>query len=181
MPAELSAKPRSKRNEETSASGRPDLRSRGDHLPDRHRMLPASADAEQGVVCSFLLAPREIGVLCAERAIKPESFHAPALATIFGILLEMWDTKKPIDVVTLTQTLHDRSLLEQVGGPAFISQLFTFLPTAANAGHYLEILQEKHTLREIIRVCTEFASRSYEEQDNVAGLLDEVETSIFEV
>src|SRR5437764_13417087 len=100
---------------------------------------------------------------------------------MFGVLIEMWDAKTPIDVVTLTQTLHDRHLLDQVGGAAAISQLFTFLPTAANAGHYLEIVQEKHTLREIIRVCTEYASRSYDEQDNVAGLLDEAETSIFEV
>ncbi len=93
----------------------------------------------------------------------------------------MWDAQKPIDIITLTEALRGRNQLDQVGGPAFITQLFTFLPTAANAGYYLEIVEEKHTLREIIRVCTEYASRSYEEQDNVAGLLDDVEGRIFEI
>ncbi len=83
--------------------------------------------------------------------------------------MELWDASKKIDNVILTQTMADRHLLEQVGGAALIAELFTYLPTATNVRYYLEILQEKYTLRQIITVCTEFASRSYEEQDNVAG------------
>jgi replicative DNA helicase len=157
------------------------LRGRGDHAPERFRMLPASEIAERGVVCSFLLAPKEVGILCGELEISPDHFHNPALGTVFAVLMELWDAGKPIDVILLTQTLADRKLLEQVGGAAVISELFTYLPTATNVQHYLEALQEKYTLRRVITVCTEYASRSYEEQDNVAGLLDEVETSIFEV
>ena len=52
------------------------------------------------------------------------------------------------------------------------------MPTAANAGYYVEILQEKFTLREIIKVCTEFAARSYDEQDDVPNLLDKVEGEV---
>jgi replicative DNA helicase len=158
-----------------------DLRGRGDHKPEPHRMLPASDIAERGVVCSFLLAPSEVGGLCAEREITLEYFHNPALGTLFSVLMELWDASKKIDNVILTQTMADRHLLEQVGGAALIAELFTYLPTATNIKYYLDILQEKYTLRQIITVCTEFASRSYEEQENVAGLLDEVETSIFEV
>ena len=144
-------------------------------------MLPASADAEQGVLSSFLLAPREVGGLCAEKGLKAEDFHVPAHALLYGLLLEMWDGQKPIDIITVTELLRSRNQLDQVGGPAFVTQLFTFLPTAANAGYYLEIVQEKRTLREIIRVCTEYASRSYEEQENVAGLLDDVEGNILKI
>jgi replicative DNA helicase len=119
--------------------------------------------------------------MCAEQEVTIHFFHNPALGTIFSVLMEMWDASKKIDLVTLTQTLADRRLLEQVGGAALIAELFTYLPTATNVKYYLDILQEKYTLRQIITVCTEFASRSYEEQDNVGGLLDEVEKSVFEV
>ena len=158
-----------------------DLRSKVSYLPDIHRLLPQSPDAEQGVLASFLLAPREVGALCAEKGVADTHFHIPAHATIYGELLKMWDANRPIDVITLTQALRDQNLLDQVGGPAFVTQLFTFLPTAANAAYYVEIVQEKHTLREIIRVCTEYAARSYDEQDNVHSLLDDVETKIFEI
>jgi replicative DNA helicase len=59
--------------------------------------------------------------------------------------------------------------------------LFAFLPTAANASYYIDILQEKHTLRDIFRICTQYAARSYEETESVPNLLDEVEGQIYEI
>lgn len=150
-------------------------------MPDIHRLLPQAPDAERGVLSSFLLAPREIGGLCAEKQIKAEHFHLPAHSQIYATLLELWDRNEPIDFITLTQLLRDRGQLDQVGGAAFITELFTFLPTAANAGYYIEILQEKFTLREIIKVCTEYAARSYDEQDDVPNLLNDVESKIFAI
>jgi replicative DNA helicase len=122
-----------------------------------------------------------VGGLCAEKLIKPEHFHLPAHGIIYGVLLELWDSNKPIDFITLTQLMRDRSLLDQVGGAAFLTSLFTFLPTAANAAYYIEILEEKYTLREIIRVCTEYAARSYDEQDDVPNLLNDVEQKVFAI
>jgi len=151
------------------------------YLPDIHRLLPQSPDAEQGVLASFLLMPREVGGLCAEKQIKVEHFHIPAHAQIYEVLLELWDTNKPIDFITLTQLLRDRGKLDQVGGGAFVTGLFTFIPTAANASYYIEILQEKYTLREIIKVCTEYAARSYDEQDDVPNLLNDVEAKVFAI
>jgi replicative DNA helicase len=158
-----------------------DLHGKVSYLPDIHRLLPQSPEAEQGVLSSFLLAPREIGGLCAEKSIRAEHFHIPAHSSIYAVLLELWDANRPIDFITLTQILRDRALLDQVGGAAFVTNLFTFLPTAANAGYYIEIVQEKFTLREIIRVCTEYAARSYDQQDEVHTLLDDVESKIFEI
>jgi replicative DNA helicase len=169
-----SAKPARKGGENSGT----DLHQKVSYLPDIHRLLPQAPDAERGVLSSFLLAPREIGGLCAEKQIKAEHFHLPAHAQIYGTLIELWDANKPIDFITLTQLLRDRGQLDQCGGAAFVTELFTFLPTAANAGYYVEILQEKYTLREIIKVCTEYAARSYDEQDNVPNLLDDVEAKI---
>jgi replicative DNA helicase len=172
-----SAKPARKGGE----TGGNDLHQKVSYLPDIHRLLPQAPDAERGVLSSFLLAPREIGGLCAEKQIKPEHFHLPAHSQIYAVLMELWDANKPIDFITLTQVLRDRGQLDQAGGAAAITELFTFLPTAANAGYYVEILEEKFTLREIIKVCTEYAARSYDEQDDVPNLLNDVEAKIFAI
>ena len=164
-----------------AAKERTDLRDKGTYSPDAHRMLPQSQDAELGILGSVLLAPREVMGECVEKKISPEHFHVPAHGIIFGILRELYDGNKPIDFILLTQLLRDRGLLDKVGGPAFVTSLFTFVPTAANAAYYIEILKEKHTLRQIIVTCTDLAARSYDEQENVDSFIDEVEAKVFKI
>jgi replicative DNA helicase len=155
--------------------------SKASYAPDPHRILPQSPDGEKGVLSSMLINSSEICGMCAEKGVTKEAFFIPAHATIYETIMARWDANKPIDFITLTEVLRDKGQLDQCGGAAFVTELFTFLPTAANAGYYIEILQEKHTLREIIKICTEFAARSYEEQDDVPALLDSVETEIFRI
>jgi replicative DNA helicase len=178
MPDEASSKATRKPGDAPEADLKNPKRS---YSPDAHRLLPQSPDAEKGVLSSFLIAPRDIGGLCAEKQITKDHFFIPAHAAIYETLLAMWDKNEPIDFITLTQVLRDRSQLDQCGGAAFITELFTFLPTAANAPYYIDILQEKFTLRGIIKVCTEFAARGYDEQDDVPNLLDEVEKQVFTI
>lgn len=130
-------------------------------VADPHRSLPASPEAEQGVLCSYLLAPREVGAFCSERLVSAEHFHVPAFGTVYSVLQGMTLAGREIDPVTLTEELHNRALLAACGGPVAISELYGFLPTPANVEHYLEILQEKRLLREIIRVGCEFAAMAY--------------------
>lgn len=152
----------------------------GNFLPELHRTLPHSADAEQGVLCSMLLSPREVIGECVER-IDANHFHIPAHATVYEALVDFWNKQTPIDLITLTQGLNDRGLLEQVGGPAFINHLFTFVATPANLGYYLEIVREKYILRQIIISCSDCVARAYNDQDEVNNLLDEVEQKVFAI
>jgi len=153
----------------------------GSYLPDIHRTLPHSVDAEQGVLGSMLISPNEVIGHCVEQ-ITEKHFHIPAHSTIYGVLVELWNAKaSAIDFITLTQVLKDRKLLEQVGGPLFVTNLFTFVPTAANVDYYLEIVREKFILRQIIGSCTECVGRAYDDQDEVQNLLDEVEQKIFAI
>ena len=149
-------------------------------LPDAHRALPASFDAEKGVLCSVLLSPREALGLCIEK-IDETHFHQPAHATIYALLIELWKESKPIDLVTVTQALADKNLLDSIGGPAMLAQLIQFVPTATNLEYYLDIMQEKFLLRSMITVCTHSAARCYEEQGDVKNLVDDIESQIFQI
>jgi len=147
---------------------------------DIHRTPPHSIDAEQGVLGSMLISPRETIAECVEK-INEEYFYVPAHQTIYTVLVDLWNVGEAIDLITFTQVMRDRHLLDSVGGAAFVTSLFTFVPTAANVGYYLDIVRDKHILREIISAATESVRRAYEEQDEVNNLLDEVEQRIFAV
>src|ERR1051325_3432297 len=147
---------------------------------DIHRTPPHSVEAEQGVLGSMLISPRETIAECVEK-INEEYFYVPAHRTIYEVLVELWNAGQAIDLITFTQVLRDRNLLDAVGGPAFVTSLFTFVPTEENIEYYIDIVRDKYLLRSIIAAATESVRRAYEEQDEVNNLLDEVEQRIFAV
>jgi replicative DNA helicase len=147
---------------------------------DIHRAPPHSVEAEQGVLGSMLISPRDAIAECVEK-ITEEYFYVPAHQIIYRELVDLWNAAQAIDLITFTQILRDRNLLDVIGGPALVTSLFTFVPTAANIEYYIEIVRDKYILRSIIAAATESVRRAYEEQDEVNNLLDEVEQRIFAV
>lgn len=144
------------------------------------RGMPHSEEAEKGLIGSILIAPEEV-LSDGIQQVVPEYFHLPSHRIIYEQLLAMWDKNQQIDIVTATQALRDKSQLDQVGGPARIAELFSFVPTAANAGFYRTILREKYLLRQIIGLCTKFSVRAYDAQDEVHQLVDEFEAGAYAV
>ena len=164
-----------------SSKKRPSSQKSGSYLPDIHRSLPSSIDAEKGLLGSILLAPDRVVDECIQQKITSEYFHLPSHALIFNTALTMRDTSKPVDFISITQYLEDRKQLEEAGGAGAIADLFTFVPTPANAGYYMTLLREKYLLRKIILICSEYTSRAYEEQGDIQILLDEVEEKVLEI
>lgn len=139
--------------------------------PDIHRTLPHSVEAEQGVLGSMIIDPRR-AIPVARQKIDEEFFYVPAHQTVYTAACRLFADEGDFDLVTLTQYLRDRAVLDAVGGPSFVTGLFTFVPSAANITYYLEIVREKYLLRQIIATATETVRRGYEEQDEVNGLFE---------
>lgn len=144
---------------------------------DIHRTLPHSIEAEQGVIGSALISPNEVLMICMEK-IGPEYFYVPAHGMIYSVLVELFERKQAIDLVTFTQVLRDKNLLETVGGASKVTELFTFVPTAANLTYYLEIVRDKFILRQVIAVSQEGHRRAFEEQDEVYALVDDFQEKV---
>jgi replicative DNA helicase len=147
---------------------------------DVPRSLPFSEDGEKAVLCSLLLSPREVSDLCVLR-LRSDAFYIPAHQIIYNLVVEFSDKSKPIDFVSLKQGLKDRNQLEEIGGPAFLSSLYSFVPTAANAAYYIEIVREKYLLRRLILTCNKLASQCYDPQEEIEPLLDDAEKEIFAI
>lgn len=157
------------------------IRQPAHYRPDVHNFLPQSPDAEKGVLSSFMIAPVEVGKFCAEKGLRPAHFHSPAHAEIFEAMAYFHGERMDFDFITLTEYLHTAKRLEHVGGAAFVTDLFTFLPTATNLAYYVEIVQEKYELRSLIAACTEISARCYDEQDQLPLLLAEAESRISQI
>src|SRR5271163_3440834 len=89
------------------------------------RSLPFSEDGEKGVLCSLLLSPRTVLDLCQIK-LRPEAFYGPAHQTVYIVVAELVDANKPIDFITLKQALKDRGKLDDIGGPEYLNDLFSF-------------------------------------------------------
>src|SRR6185436_1787151 len=100
---------------------------------------------------------------------------------IFEVLVEMYDGKQPIDLITLQQRLKDINQLEAIGGFAYLASLPDKAGTAGHLGSYAQILWEKYILRKMIRTCSDVLGRVYEHEGEVDLLLDEVETDILRI
>lgn len=174
-------KPPSSRKVENPGRGWPSSQGpqngKGGGLPEIHRTLPHAVEAEQGVLGSMLISPKEaIGEAVVH--LKAEDFHVPAHQTIFDLMVEVWDKGGGIDLVTFTNVLRDLGRLEEVGGASFVTSLFTFVPTAANLEYYIDIVRDKSLLRKAIKACTDGVREAFEEQNDVSGVIDRIEQSI---
>src|SRR6266404_9983869 len=130
------------------------------------RVLPNSLDAEMAVLGAMLLSPAEAGSQVRER-LSENHFYYAAHCVIFREIATLQDALQAVDLITLTQRLQDKNQLEEVGGPAYLSDLVSRVPTIANVEHYIDIVWEKYLLRQLIGAAHDVIYRSFEQQDDV--------------
>src|SRR5262249_19155374 len=116
-------------NRQSSAWGGERPRNAGDRArrqsrpPVQEKQLPHSAEAEMGVLSSIMASPQDAIVECVTAGLSTSMFCVPAHRTIFQELRDVWDSGKTIDLITFTQHLRDKGLLESVGGAAAVTEL----------------------------------------------------------
>jgi replicative DNA helicase len=150
-----------------------------------NRALPFSDEAEKGVLSCLLQDPNERLSDC--RVTLPAlAFYHEANRTIYEKLLECFDKNLPIDPILLTHALREQNLLDKVGGPAAITELFAFLPISAHYPFYKQIVMEKHILRELIHASSLNIHYAYEHgkeelNDNIDTVIDHAEQRVLAV
>lgn len=143
---------------------------------------PWSSDAEKGLLSCFLQNPAEL-LDDAVQTLPADLFHHPAHRLLYDVLLEFRREGRPIDLVTLSNYLIDKALMDRVGGPATLSDLLSFIPTPAHYDYYKGIARDKHLLRRLQHVCQEGLSliASHDPHAPVADALNEVEQAVIRV
>ncbi|TYP57435.1 primary replicative DNA helicase [Thermosediminibacter litoriperuensis] len=143
------------------------------------KVPPHNMEAEQSVLGSMLLS-REAIYVALER-LKSEDFYIEAHRRIFEVIAELHENREPVDLITVTETLRNRKMLEQVGGVTYLTTLTEVVPTPANITQYCKIVEEKALLRRLIETASKILSLAYEPKDDVEELVDEAERRIFSI
>lgn len=143
------------------------------------KIQPQNLEAEMAVLGSMLIDEEAISV--ATETIDRQAFYKDTHRKIFEAITELYNANKPVDLITLTDELKRRAILDEVGGSSFLTSLANSVPTAANIGHYVRIVKEKSILRTLINNSTRIVQLCYESEGNIDEVVDNAEKLIFEV
>ncbi|WP_034386734.1 replicative DNA helicase [Deinococcus sp. YIM 77859] len=143
------------------------------------RVPPHSNEAEISVLGSVLLDNDTLIQL--GDTLTPEMFYREGHRKIFAAMRALQERGEPVDLVTLSEDLRVKGQLDEVGGLTYLIGLSDQVPTAAYAEHYARIVQEKHTLRQLISASGKAMQLAYDGQLPLEDLLDRAEKLIFEV
>ena len=146
---------------------------------DLSRNPPQNISAEQAAIGSMLL--QEDAILRTVEILKPEDFYRKSHEIIYRCISELFDKNNGVDLVTLTEELKRKDLLEKIGGVTYLTNLINSVPTAANIEYYVRIIEEKSILRNLINNATKIISMGYEEKEDAKVLMDRAEHLMFEV
>ena len=152
----------------------------GDAQIESLRLPPHSVEAEQAVLGGLLLSNSawdRIGDVIAE-----SDFYRADHRVLWRVITKLVEDNKPADVLTVSESLKVSGDLQDVGGLAYLHQLATGTPSAANIRRYAEIVRERAIMRKLAEVGTSIADAAYSPQGREARqLLDEAETRILEI
>jgi replicative DNA helicase len=143
------------------------------------RGLPAAPDAEKSVLGAILLDNHLVDQ--AASSIKPEDFCVDAHRRIFQRMMDLSETGRPIDIITLSEELSRHKELEAVGGVAYISSLTDGVPRRPSIEHYVAIVRDKSLLRSAIHTASSIITRAAAQEETAEEVLDSAEAAIFQL
>ncbi len=149
--------------------------------PVKHldKIPPQNIEAEMATLGAMLIDEKVVAEIL--EFVYEASFYKGEHQVIFKTIVSLFDARKKIDILTVSEALNKKKLLEKVGGSAYLTTLADFVPTSANASHYARIVKEKEILRSLIGSANEIAASVYKEQEEVSSILDKAEKLIFEI
>ncbi|MBU1124402.1 MAG: replicative DNA helicase, partial [Candidatus Omnitrophica bacterium] len=143
------------------------------------KIPPQNIDAEMAILGAMLLNEEAISV--ASEMLTQDSFYKDSHRRIFDAIMTLFEANKAVDLITLSDELKNRGILDGIGGASYLTGLVNSVPTAANIGHYVSIVKERSILRTLITNATKIVQLCYESEGDIDSVVDSAERFIFEV
>ena len=147
----------------------------GDHI----RVPPQSLEAEQALIGSVMLRPEAIHDV--SDVVHEDDFYADKHRTVWRACLELISKAEPIDLLSLSTKLKDKSELDRIGGSSYLSELVSLVPSASNVRHYATIVQKKSMMRRLIEAGEHISAMSFSEEGDLEEIIDNAEKRLFDV
>ena len=143
------------------------------------KVLPHNLEAEQSVLGASFISKNALQRVCEE--LTEESFYIDAHSKIFETLKELYNAGIAVDITTVTDKLKNKKLLKAVGDVDYLLEIVNSVPTAANIDYYINIVNEKAVLRNLIDTATSIVSEAYMGDATINETLDDAERKILNV
>lgn len=137
------------------------------------------AEAEEAVLGSLLID--QDAIIKIADTLAPDDFYVDKHRLVYEGMTQLYSKREPIDVLSLSNVLKEQKVLEDIGGRSFLASLTNAVPTASNIQSYAKIVQQKATLRRLIKSGHQIINLGGSETDDVENLLDQAEQALFGV
>ena len=141
------------------------------------KVPPHDLEAEQAILGSMLTD--KDAVIASVEVLKGEDFYREDNKAIYTAILNLYTRAEPIDIITVKSELESMGKLDQIGGLEYLAQLPEKVPTTANALKYIKIVEEKSTLRTLIKAANEIIESGYNQTEEVEDIMEGAEKKIF--
>lgn len=146
-----------------------------DHL----RIPPHNLEAEQSVLGALMLD--KDAIIKIADLVRPGDFYKNDHNAIYEAMLELYEEREPIDVLSLANLLEEKGKLDAIGGSGYLASLVNIVPSASNVAHYAKLVQKKSLLRRLISAASEIVEMGFNEEEDVQKVLDDAEQRLFGV
>jgi replicative DNA helicase len=143
------------------------------------KVPPQSLDAEMSLLGAVLIDEEVLAD--ASELVSAKDFYDKRHQLIFAAMMRLYERHKPVDLLTLTEELKKKDDLETVGGSAYLTELTNYVPTAAHARAYAELVQQKAVRRRLIKASAEISEMGFDEETTTQELLEKAEAELFSV
>ncbi|MSR87815.1 MAG: replicative DNA helicase [Candidatus Zambryskibacteria bacterium] len=143
------------------------------------RIPPHSLEAEQALLGSVMLRPDAMYEIMD--IITSASFYFEKHKTVFETMLDLFGKHQPIDILSLSDRLKEKELLERIGGTSFLTELSSTVPSSANVKHYAEIVMKKFMMRQLIEASEHLSHLGFNEAGELEEILDQAEKKVFDI
>ncbi len=141
--------------------------------------VPYAEEAEAGII-SAIFKDREV-IQDVVQMISESDFYKLENATLYKAMLELDENGQSIDLVTMTDKLRKENLLEKAGGVLYLGQIAAAPSTVYNIKQYAKIVQEKSTMRQLIKITDRIRNRCYEDAEPIESILDDSERLVLDI
>jgi replicative DNA helicase len=150
-------------------------------MPDNsiEKLPPQSLEAERSLLGCLMLDKNTI-VKVAD-FLQPSDFYKKNHQDIYDVMIDLFSKGEPIDLLSVSNRLKEKGILEEVGGNGYLTDLINSVPTASHALSYAKIIQRKRILRDLIEASYDLSQMGYSESEDINVLLDKAEKRIFSI
>ena len=141
--------------------------------------LPQDIEAEKSLLGCLLIDADAI--LKVVDFLLPRDFYKTEHQRIYANMVELFEKRSPIDILSISSKLKEKNLLEEIGGRTYLTALINTVPTSSHALTYAKIIQEKRILRDLISTGFDISQLADQESRDIDELLDEAEKRIFDI